>query len=67
MKTHLNDSDLTNHRFTLKENGAPFIDLASNCRATFVVCNGQFASYNMAFELSVQVREFFELVERGID
>lgn len=55
MKTHLNDTVSKNLRFTLKNNGVGFTGLASNCRATFVVCNGQFASYNTACELAIQV------------
>ena len=68
VKTYLNDSVLLEPRFTCKKNGAePFIGLAGNCRATFVVCDRQFASYNMAFEPSSQVRDFSKLVVRGID
>lgn len=68
MKTYPNDSVLENPRFTFKINGVvPFIDLASNCRATFVVCNGESASFNMAFKLSSQVRESSKLVVRGVD
>lgn len=67
MKTYLNDTVSKNLRFTLKNNGVGFTGLASNCRATFVVCNGQFASYNTACELAIQVREFLKLIVRGND
>ena len=67
IQTHLNDSVLENLRFTFKENGVPFIGLASNCRAMFLVFDRQFAFYNMACELSSQVREFSKLVARRID
>lgn len=68
MKTHLTKSALSYIRYACKINGeVPCIGLASNCCTTFDVFNRHFVVFNMAFERSVQVRQFIEVIFRVID